>query len=112
MPQVDVNISSDKATIITASDITLDPLKKIATRDNKNVKLTKKESALLEFLIQNKDKILTRKQLLKKVWDIHSDIESRTLDVYIGYLRKKIDKGFSRRRIFSVRGLGYILKTD
>lgn len=99
-------------THLSASDIFLDVSKKTATRGSTTIKLTKKETALLECLIENKNKILTRKQLLKKVWNAPSDVHTRTLDVYIGYLRKKIDSGFSSKRIHSVRGLGYILKTD
>lgn len=108
---VDPQAAHEKLHILSIQDLTLDTSKKLATIGSKKITLTKKESALLAYLIENKNKILTRKQILKKIWNMPSDIQSRTVDVYIGYLREKIDGG-TQKRIHSIRGLGYMLKSD
>jgi len=80
-------------------------------RKDKIIDLTATEFKLLDFLISNQGKVITREMILSKIWLMSPDIETRSVDVYIGYLRKKIDKGFSNKLIHSIRGFGYILKS-
>jgi two-component system response regulator MprA len=79
-------------------------------RDGKSIELTATEFKLLDFLLSNPGKVLTRDMILSKIWLMSPDIESRSVDVYIGYLRRKIDSGFDQKLIHSIRGFGYILK--
>jgi DNA-binding response OmpR family regulator len=81
-------------------------------RADKKIQLTPQEFKLLEYLMANKGRILTREMILKKIWLYSTDVETRVVDVYIGYLRKKIDGAFSRKLIHSVRGFGYVIKIN
>jgi DNA-binding response OmpR family regulator len=78
-------------------------------RDSRVIKLSRKEYALLEYLLKNKGRILTKDQIIGKVWDYDADILPNTVEVYIRYLRKKIDKPIRGRKplIETVRGFGY-----
>lgn len=79
-------------------------------RKTKLIELSPTEFRLLEYLMINKGKVVTREMILNKIWSASPDIETRSVDIYIGYLRKKVDKGFTVKLIQSVRGFGYILK--
>lgn len=79
-------------------------------RDNKTIQLTRQEFKLLEYLMNNKGRVLTREMILNRVWLYSQDIETRAVDVYIGYLRKKIDTNFKKKLIQSIRGFGYVIK--
>ncbi|MGE0560587.1 MAG: response regulator transcription factor [Flavobacteriales bacterium] len=79
-------------------------------RDNINIELTQKEFALLEYLIRNKGRVLTRLDIAEKVWDISFDTGTNVIDVYVNFLRKKIDKDFSPKLIHTQTGIGYVLK--
>ncbi len=79
-------------------------------RDGKLIQLTPREYKLLEYLITHKGKVVTREMILNNIWYTSPDIETRSVDVYIGYLRKKVDSGFPQKLIHSVRGFGYIIK--
>lgn len=74
--------------------------------------LTQKEFALLEFLIRNKNKVCTRTRIIEHVWDIHFDADTSVIDVYINFLRKKIDSGKGKNYIHTVRGVGYIMREE
>jgi DNA-binding response OmpR family regulator len=76
-------------------------------RGNKAISLTPQEFKILEYLMANKGRVLTREMMLSRLWGANPDIETRVIDVYIGYLRKKIDAGFKKKLIQSVRGFGY-----
>lgn len=93
-----------------AGDLTLNQETHEVVRQGKNIDLTATEFNLLDFLLSNQGKVLTRDMILSKIWMMSPDIESRSVDVYIGYLRKKIDSGFNQKLIHSIRGFGYILK--
>ncbi len=80
--------------------------------DSKEIILTQKEFALLEFLIRNKNKICTRTRIIEHVWDIHFDADTSVIDVYINFLRKKIDAGKDKNYIHTVRGVGYIMRDE
>jgi len=94
------------------SNLYLDLNKMIAIRDKQQIELTKTEFELLKFLIENAGKVLSREAILNHVWDYTSDVETRVVDVYIGYLRNKIDKGFTNKLIKNKRGFGYLMEKD
>ncbi|MBI4226374.1 response regulator transcription factor [Candidatus Roizmanbacteria bacterium] len=79
-------------------------------RGHKPIKLTPQEFRLLEYLMNNKGRVLSRDMILNRLWLSSSDVDTRVVDVYIGYLRKKIDKGFRKKLIHSIRGFGYTIK--
>lgn len=83
-----------------------------AFRNSHKIDLTKTEFDLLVHLMLNANKVQTRDMLLNHIWGYTSDVESRVVDVYIGYLRQKVDSSFDRKFIHSIRGVGYILKTS
>jgi two-component system, OmpR family, copper resistance phosphate regulon response regulator CusR len=94
------------------SDLELDLNEKIARRGGNRIELTAKEFALLEYLLRNKGRVVSRIDIAEKVWDIHFDTGTNTIDVYINFLRKKIDKDFNPKLIHTVVGMGYIMKED
>ncbi len=94
----------------TVADLFLDEETHEVKRQNKDIILSPTEFKLLDYLMENKGKVLTRDMILSKIWMTSTEIETRSVDVYIGYLRKKIDEGFSPKLIHSVRGFGYTLK--
>lgn len=79
-------------------------------RGSKPLQLTPQEFKLLQYLMSNKGRILTREMILNRVWLYNPDIETRVVDVYMGYLRKKIDQNMEKKLIHSVRGFGYMIK--
>src|SRR5258708_3186909 len=79
-------------------------------RDGKMLQLSPHEFKLLQYLISNKGRVLTREMILNRVWQYSYEVDTRVVDVYIGYLRKKIDSGFKKKLIQSVRGFGYMIK--
>lgn len=81
-------------------------------RGDQELHLSPQEFKLLEYLMQNPNRVLTREMILSRIWGGSPDIETRVVDVYIGYLRKKIDKGFELQLLHSVRGFGYMLKAE
>jgi DNA-binding response OmpR family regulator len=90
-------------------DLEVDTIHRVVTREGQRIDLTVKEFALLEFLMRNARRPLTRTMITEHVWDIHFDSVSNVVDVHINSLRNKIDKGFSPQLIRTVRGVGYIL---
>lgn len=79
-------------------------------RGDNQIQLTPQEFKLLQYLMSNKGRILTREMILNRVWLYSPDIETRVVDVYMGYLRKKIDSGHKEKLLHSVRGFGYMIK--
>jgi DNA-binding response OmpR family regulator len=93
---------------VTCGDITLDPNTFSAKRNGQDVPLTKREYTLLEYLIRNKNKVLSKDQIINHVWDYDSDILPNTVEQFIGYLRKKLSETKeSSTKILTVRGFGY-----
>lgn len=82
------------------------------TRDNQSISLTAKEFQLLEYFIRNKNKVLSRADIAVDVWEIDFDTKTNVIDVYVNFLRKKIDKYFSSKLIHTYVGVGYILKEN
>jgi len=97
---------------ITCDDLCMDTQNFIVKRGEEEIHLSRKEFSLLEYMVRNKNKVLTKDQIVNHVWDYDSDILPNTVEVYIGYLRKKIDLPFKGKPelIKTVRGFGYMLK--
>ena len=96
--------------VLRVADLTLDPAARRVTRAGKVIELTPKEFALLEYLMRHAGRVLTRTMILEHVWDQNFDSYTNVVDVYINYLRKKIDHGFEPRLIHTVRSVGYVLR--
>ncbi len=95
--------------VLKVEDLSLNSLSFEVKRAGKPIKLSKKEFALLEFMMRNKDKVLTKDQIINHVWDYDADVLPNTVEVYMGYLRNKVDKPFRSKPklIQTVRGFGY-----
>lgn len=98
--------------IISIGDLELDTQKVEVRRAGKHIPLTPQEFRLLEYFMQNPGIVLTREMILNKIWAYSFDVETRVVDVYVGYLRKKIDADFEPKLLHSVRGFGYTLKVE
>lgn len=85
---------------------------KIVKRSGKEINLTPKEFNLLEYMLQNPERVLSRAEIAEKVWDTHFDTGTNFIDVYINYLRKKIDRDFDNKLIHTKSGMGFILKIE
>jgi len=99
-------------TVLEAGDLLMDPTHFTVTRAGKEIQLTTKEFGLLEYLLRNKGRILTKDSIIAHVWDYDADILPNTVEVYIKYLRNKIDKPFKSDLIKTVRGFGYRLSNS
>lgn len=100
----------DQSLILKVADLEMDITTRTVRRMNKQIQLTSKEFLLLELLMRNKNRILTRVAIAQQVWGYSFDTGTNVVDVYINYLRNAIDKGFPKRLLHTVRGVGYILK--
>lgn len=98
--------------LLKVSDLTLDPVRHEAKRGGQIIQLTWKEFALLEYLMRNKGRILSRTKIFDHIWGDDLDTSSNVVDVYISYLRDKIDKNYSPKLIHTVRNVGYVLRED
>jgi DNA-binding response OmpR family regulator len=94
------------------ADLEVDSYKKTVLRAGKSIDLTAKEFSLLELLITNKNRVLSRTYIAEAIWGINYDRGTNLIDVYINYLRTKIDKGFNSSLIHTVIGMGYVLKAE
>jgi len=106
------NQQKQPSLIYTAADLLMDSYKKMVRRDGKEIILTLKEYTLLEYLLVNKNKVISRAKIAEAVWGIGFNRGTNLIDVYINYLRSKIDKGFSKPLIHTVIGMGYVLKDE
>jgi DNA-binding response OmpR family regulator len=98
--------------VLRVEDLELDLDRKVARRGGKTIDLTAKEFSLLSYLIRNKNKVISRTEILEKVWDAGFDTTTNVIDVYINFLRKKIDKDFPNKIIHTMVGMGYIIKSE
>lgn len=96
--------------ILRFADLEMNLSTKIVKRGNQEINLTPKEFKLLEYMIQNPERVLSRVEIAEKVWDTHFDTGTNFIDVYINYLRKKIDRDFDQKLIHTKSGMGFILK--
>jgi DNA-binding response OmpR family regulator len=94
---------------LTVGDLQLDRVERRVCRNGRRIDLTVKEFALLEYLMRNEGRRITRSMLIEHVWNLNFDTSTNVVDVYINYLRKKVDEGAPRRLIHTVRGVGYEL---
>src|SRR5919198_270043 len=97
---------------LKVDDLTLDPVGREVKRGTRRITLTPREYALLDYFMRNAGRVLTRPMLAQHVWGADFDIESNLIDVYVGYLRRKIDGDGERRLLHTVRGVGYVLKAE
>ncbi|OYU95668.1 MAG: DNA-binding response regulator [Bacteroidetes bacterium B1(2017)] len=104
------NLADQK--VLKLEDLELDLDRKVARRGGKTIDLTAKEFSLLEYLIRNKNRVISRTEILEKVWESGFDTTTNVIDVYINFLRKKIDKDFPTKIIHTMVGMGYIIKSD
>ena len=98
--------------VLAVADLTLDPVTREVSRGGKRIDLTPKEYALLEFFLRRRDQVLSRALIAQHVWGVNYDTFTNVIDVYVNYLRKKIDGDFDLKLIHTVRGVGYVLKEE
>lgn len=103
---------SEKQASLSVGDLTMDTRAKRVVRAGESIALTSKEYALLEYFLHNQGIVLTRSQIADHVWNYDFDYDSNIVDVYVRYLRNKIDKPFSYPLIHTVRGFGYVLREE
>jgi DNA-binding response OmpR family regulator len=96
--------------VLKVADLELDLNERIARRGSHRIELTAKEFGLLEYFMRNRGRVVSRVDIAEKVWDIHFDTGTNTIDVYVNFLRKKIDRDFPQKLIHTVVGMGYIMK--
>jgi two-component system copper resistance phosphate regulon response regulator CusR len=101
-----------KEPLLKVADLEMNPALRTVTRAGKAITLTGKEYALLEFFLRNKGRILSETRIVEHVWDMNYDPETNVVGVYIHHLRSKIDKGFEKKLIHTIRGTGYQIKDD
>ncbi|TCN59786.1 DNA-binding response OmpR family regulator [Flavobacterium circumlabens] len=104
------NQDTEKIDTIVISDLEINGRAKTVKRDGEPIVLTAKEFKLLYYLAKNSGRIVSRDQILDNVWDINFDMNTNVVDVYINYLRKKIDKPFATKLIHTMKGLGYVIQ--
>lgn len=110
--RVQIRKDSTETSVLKIGDINMNVDTHRVFRGEKEINLTQKEFALLEFLIRNKGKVCTRTRIIEHVWDIHFDYDTSVIDVYINFLRKKLDTGKAKDYIHTIRGVGYIVKEE
>ncbi|HMI66765.1 MAG TPA: response regulator transcription factor [Cyclobacteriaceae bacterium] len=101
-------LMADKKIVI--ADLEMDTSGKVVTRAGNRITLTAREFSLLEYLMINKGRVVSRIDIAEKVWDLDFDTSTNVIDVYINYLRKKIDKDYSQKLLHTVVGMGYTMK--
>jgi len=105
-------LSSEKTAVLTVADLSMDTSTRTVKRGEKIINLSAKEFALLEYFIMNKNKVLTREMISEHVWDLNFDPQSNVIDSFIRFLRQKIDKGFEKSFIVTLRGVGYKFEAE
>ncbi|MCX6380104.1 MAG: response regulator transcription factor [Armatimonadetes bacterium] len=103
---------STKITQLEYADLKIDPIARRVTRAGRTIELTNKEYALLEVLLRHPGQVFTRTALLESIWGYDFDAESNVLEVYMNFLRKKVDKGAESKLLHTVRGVGYVLREE
>lgn len=98
--------------VFTLADLTVDTAARIVRRGNKNISLSTKEFALLEYMIRNKGVVLSRESIENNLWNYDYSGGSNVVDVYISYLRRKVDSGWPKKLIHTVWGVGWVLRED
>jgi heavy metal response regulator len=96
--------------VLQVADLALDPARRIVSRGGEQIELTPREFALLDYFMRNPGRVLTRTMIIERVWNYDFDSMTNVIDVYVNYLRKKIDAGRVPKLIHTVRGVGYVLR--
>ena len=104
--------SETRKTVFQVGDIRLDPSTRTVFKDARKIDLTAKEYALLEYFMRNPGRVLTRTMIAEHVWDYDFDSMTNVIDVYVNYLRRKIESGPGQKLIQTIRGVGYVLKGE
>jgi two-component system OmpR family response regulator len=104
--------ASPRPSVLEVGDLVLDPASHLVRRGPVDIELSPKEFSLLELLLRHPDQVLTRAAILEHAWDFAYDGTSNIVDVYVRYLREKIDRPFDRQSIETVRGVGYLLRSS
>jgi heavy metal response regulator len=104
--------TQERGAEITYADLRLDPVAHKVWRSDSEIDLTAKEYALLEFFMRNPETTLTRTMIAEHVWDYTFDSFTNIIDVYVNYLRKKVDRDYTKKLIHTVRGIGYVLTEE
>jgi two-component system, OmpR family, response regulator len=102
----------ERPTVLITGDLSLDPATRRVRRGHRSIDLTNKEFVLLEYFMRHPGEVLSRTRLLEHVWDFNYDGGSNVVDVYVRYLRSKIDRPFRKRSIETIRGAGYRLRDE
>lgn len=110
LARVRLKLKNDKDLKLKIADLLLDPEKIYVERAGVEIKLSPHEFKLLQYLMMNQGKVLSRDMILNRIWQYSFDVDTRVVDVYVGYLRKKIDSDHKLKLISSVRGFGYVIK--
>jgi two-component system, OmpR family, copper resistance phosphate regulon response regulator CusR len=105
-------LSESQSKILEIADLTMNLEDKTVIRAGQKILLTAKEFGLLEYFIKNRGKVVSRMDIAADVWDIHFDTGTNVIDVYVNFLRKKVDKDFPQRLIHTMVGMGYIMKVE
>jgi two-component system OmpR family response regulator len=101
---------AERPAVLTVGDVELDPAAHTVTRGGSLVDLSVREFSLLEFLMRHAGEVVSRTRILEQVWDVNYDSFSNVVDVYVGYLRRKLEQPFGRPFIRTVRGVGYVVE--
>lgn len=104
--------ASEKTTVLRVADLNLDTVSHKARRADKLIDLTGREYALLEYFMRNLNRVLTRTIISEHIWSYNFDTGTNVIDVYINHLRSKIDDGYDKKLLHTVRGVGYVLKDE
>lgn len=104
------SVGDDRSSLLTLADLRMDLLTRQTTRGDRKITLTNKEFQLLEYMLRNKGRVLSRVIMTEHIWDMNFDSETNIVDVVINRLRRKIDDGFPSQLIHTVRGAGYVMK--
>ena len=98
--------------VLQVADLSLDPSRRIVIRGKEKIDLSPREFSLLDYFMRNPGRVLTRTMITEHVWDYDFDTDTNVIDVYVNYLRKKIDAGRMPKLIHTVRGVGYVMRTE
>jgi DNA-binding response OmpR family regulator len=103
---------SDRSVILQMADLTVDPVTHRVARGERAIELTPREYAVLDYLLRNAGRVMTRTLIAEHVWDYHFDSDTNLIDVYVKRLREKLEAGGEKRLLHTVRGIGYVMRED
>lgn len=108
----EMSVAAVPETLLTIADLEMNLTKKDVRRNGQKILLTAKEFLLLEYMLKNKGKVVSREEIAEQVWGTAFDHNTNVIDVYVNFLRKKIDKNFDRRLLHTQVGMGYVMRED